>query len=365
MANGYAPYLLKTVSEVVASNDPMAKVTPTGCHRMLMENPAQIKVLQLSDQDGHEHELRLKYKQRNLDSEVSESDNCDIDVIPVWKEIPITAPQVAKIGLYISEAEMTKYMNDASQTVALGKPSTTFMREHLSDIIASTNAMMNKIDKKLISLITFGTNVTTGNNAAKTINIQKDATINDLSSGVVEMLGDAADNEMTDLMIVGSGLMNKYEIQKAASTAGMSGLDISRLTGYNWYFDVNTKAGWGENHVGVFSKGSIGFVDIDKYVGFKAGKRGGSEFLNLPLPVAGTTNSTAMQFNVGVQLKYEDCEFQAYNPDYDEIQTYKRGWRLMLIKNYGLFQVPNDAYKSGDRLTQNNGALRYEITNNT
>ena len=48
---------------------------------------------------------------------------------------------------------------------------------------------------------------------------------------------------------------------------------------------------------------------------------------------------------------------------YAGTQAIKEGWKLMISKMFDMINIPTDAYVGTDRLTGNNGTLRYVITN--
>jgi hypothetical protein len=65
--------------------------------------------------------------------------------------------------------------------------------------------------------------------------------------------------------------------------------------------------------------------------------------------------------NIDFQLKEIDCP-QETTVGYEET-TLGAGYSLIMSKRFALWQVPSDAYQSTDRLTGNNGSLRYTATN--
>jgi hypothetical protein len=366
MANGFAPYLLKTINEVATQDDPQYKITSTGFLKMLLASNVirGAKVLNLNLPSGQKRQVFVKYQQRYSINSVQETDNCDIDVTPQYLESELQDPRVAKIGVYISYEDLRKFQEDAIQTVMVGQPATKFMRDHVEAIMRAANAIVGKIDTRLLGDVVWGTNVTTGTNAAVTVNINKNVTANDLETGLTKVLADAFENEMWGgLQIVGSGLFNNYELQKVAATAALSGIDVSKFSGYSFSPDLYAKAAWGTNQIGVFSEGAIGFVDLNKYVGSFEGKLGVSDLFQMTLPVAtGQNDGTVPGLTFDVQLKPLDCPTELLN-GYGEPTTYDKGYALFITKNYGLWQIPSDAYLTDDRLTGVNGALRYVVTN--
>ncbi len=362
MANGFAPYLLKSLNGLAAINYPGTKITPAGFTAMLLEN-SDVVDAKLTNQQGHQKTAKVKYKVRQTDSTVQENDNCDIDFTPAYLESDMTATRFAKTGFHISMETISKYMEEASNPENIGNPSARVMTEVANSIAHAANSIITKVDKRLLADVTWGTNVVSGTNAAVTLNLPLDSTQNSLAAGYAKLLSDAFENEFSgNLLIVGSGNFNAHELQKQAGyiAQAQNGIDVSRFNGYKFYPDLHAKTSWAANRIGVFAPGSIHLVDFQKYVGFQSGKIGNSTFFQITLPVNYGMGETMMTFDA--QLKELDCPTELLD-GYGEAATYDRGYALFLSKRYGLFQIPADAYLSDDRLTGVNGALRYDVTN--
>lgn len=374
MANGYCPYILGQLSEIAQCNTPSYKITPAGFLQMLLENKPALQLLQLDEGNGHVRDVRYKYKKRILPSQTSTEDNCDINYIPRWLESQLATTNFRKIAHFIDDAEMAKYCSDASRTVDVGQPATELMNEHLKDIMNAANGLIGAIDQDLLALqaVKFGVNAVTGSNSATTVNIPKDATQYDLSSGITKILADAQENEFCgNINIVGNGIMNNFAIQQLVSCCNAAGIDMSRFTGFRWYHDLYSKTAWGTNQIGVFSEGSVGLIDITRYQGFRAGDKGPSKFFTLPLPIeCPNCNGGYDALVFDAQLKYFDCP-QDIETECEGTVPIERGWALILSKTFGLFNIPQDAYQNEgaygdcgtDRLSGNNGTLRYTVTN--
>jgi hypothetical protein len=374
MALGYAPYLLQHLKAVAADNAPETKVTPTGFLKLLLENNPLLQIpdfekLRLSNGEGDVRQVQLKYLQRGLTSQTSTSDDCDNDLIPAYAETTLTAVTFRKISFYISDQDIALYEQDAAKTVALGLPPTPFMQEHITTLMSLVNGLVGAINIDLVGRVTFGKNVASGNsgNTATTLNIPLDATQHNLAQGIGKLLADAQQNEFAGMpLLAGGGLFNSFMHEKGFSSVGFNGINNAQaLQQIKWYYDNYTQASsgaWGANNVGMFSKGSIGFVDLQKYIGFRAGTKGISTFFQISLPVMPAQNDgTADLMTFDAQLRYIDCPTEI-STGYSTV-TVNRGWQLIISKNYDLFQLPNDAYQTGDVLYGNNGALLYSITN--
>ena len=359
MANGFAPYVLKDLLTLSGQNYAGLKLTQNGFLGMLLEN-SNVVDAKLTNQQGHQKTAKVKYKVRQTTSTVVEEDNCDIDFTPVYKEADMTAVRFAKTGFHLSMETVSKYMESASSQVALG--GTTVLEEIANSIQHTADSIVTKINQRLLGDVTWGINVVTGVNTAGTINIAKNPALN-LADGVSKILSDAFENNFSDsLLVVGNGLMNSYELSKGLTGLNQAGLDISKFNGYKFYADLMSKtaSGWGANKIGVFAKGSIHFVDFQKYVGFQKGPIGNSWFEQIDLNVSNGLTTVPMTFDI--QIKELDCPTTLMN-GYGEEGTYDRGYAVFLSKRYGLFQTPSDAFAADDTLSGVNGALRYTVTN--
>jgi len=360
MASGFAPYILRDLMSLAGQNYPGTKITAPGFLQMLLEN-TDVAGVQLVNPDGHQVTGKVKYKQRISPSLVAENDTCDIDFVPSYSEADISAVRFAKLGFYLSLNTVSKYMNDASKQQSVGTPPIGVLAEIVNTIQHTANAIIGKVDQRLLGDVDWGVNAVYGNDAVQNLNIEQDGTLNDLDSGYAKLLNDAFENEfMGDLLIAGSGKFNAYQLQKMAGALALNsaGVDVSRFTGYKWYPDLHAKSStnWGGDDIGVFSKGSIHFVDFDKYKGFRTGRLGTSTFFQITLDV----NGVPMKFDA--QLRELDCPTSILDV-YGTSGTYSEGYVLYLKKTYGLFQIPSTAYATSDRLVGVNGAIHYNITN--
>lgn len=370
MANGFAPFLLEHLKQLTTDNYPGTKIAPSGFLKMLLLNNPSIGIpdyekIRLVNSAGHLKDIKLWYHNRITPSQIATEKSCDNDFVPVRKEMTLASPFTRKVAFYMSNETVSKYMEDASKTVSAGQPATPFMQEQMTVLMTVANGIVGAIDIDLLSGVVWGNNVVSGNNAATTVNINKNAVTNDLVTGLPKILQDALENEFAgELLFAGSGLFSNYELAKVAASPAMNGIDTSRFTGYNWFFDNYAKTQWGTNQIGVFSKGSIGFVDVNKYLGFRAKKLANSTYFTMALPTSSVqSDGTTEMMLFDVQIKEIDCPTEVPNGYYGDIITVSEGYQVIISKIFGLFQIPSDAYDASDVLTGNNGALRYTITN--
>jgi hypothetical protein len=241
------------------------------------------------------------------------------------------------------------------------------MGEMINKIQSAANGILSALDKDLLNNLIIGTNTTTGSNVAKTINIDPDITQLSLGDGVTEILSDTVKNQFATgtPYVVGYNLMLNYFHQQAAKGLQFNGLDTRiESNGFSFFPDQYVPGVLATNDIVVVSPGSVKLVEFNRFTGVYGGQKGADYFGTISLPLQLTINKV-IPVSFDYQLSYLPCpEATAdVNDYYGTPLTSKRGWRLTLSKTAGLFQVPSDAYRTGDDLLGVNGVLRYSITN--
>jgi hypothetical protein len=363
---GVAEAIIRQISDVTGINTPQYKVTPPGLLSMLLNNPAPISITNLAQiQAGHDRDIKLRYMRRGIPSDVTDEEGCDAGATAAYLETTVTHPLFRQISLYISNAELERYYDDATAGVQLGQ--STVMSELYNRLVVKINGLIGAIDIALLDeMITrWGRNAATGSATPVSINF---STINNvkLTDGIVKLIDQAAQNEIVgDLLMVGNGVANTFQIASMLqTTANMDGYQSNRWQGFKWYNDPYSATEWGVNHFGVIAQGSAGFVTWNKNEGYSAGSQGNSYFFTLPVPVILASGElTNLVFDV--QLKSIDCATTIDGTVRD------RGYILYVNKRFGLFTSPTDAYTPdvvdgtgavtvhGDRLQGTNGLLHY------
>lgn len=387
MALGFVPVLLARMQQLSNPNYPGTKITAAGFLGALLENSPNLAVsmvttsngdsfapsgINLNTLGGQIREVKLKYMPRRLPSEMSDADDCTTDFVNHYKESSIFAPFYKQDGFYLDWNFVERYEADAARSINIGKPPYGAVKELDDQIMHTLSGLIGAIDTTLLNTVVWGINPVTGNNAATAININQAGDTLDLNDGLVRILADAQNNEVAgDPILVGNGLMNNYMIALRKNAIGMNqaGFNTAAVNGYSWYFDRWSIGAWGSNTVTAFAPGTVGFVDLQKWIGWKTGRFGKSWFAQAMFPI-GTPASAGlnvpaplMSFNL--QIIEEDCPPGAILTGYgSDTYTAGRGWKILISKNFGLWQLPTDAYQPGDHLTGLNGAFRYQITNN-
>lgn len=379
MPQGFCPPILAHLCAIAECNCPSLKITPAGFLRLLLENRPDVSIvnngLRLDDGNGRIRDVILKYLKRSVPGQSSTVDNCDIDIVQSYNETTLATTNYRKLSTYVSDIDLARYCAEATEMIRINGFPTPFMREFMDRLITMANGLIGDIDQDLLTLqlTQFGVNVVTGTNAATTVNFPgaNAGVDNFYTESMIKILQDAALNEMCgDLLIAGHGNFNAFTLQQLVACCNQLGIDASRFTGFRWYPDIYSQTIWGTNHIGVFSRGSVGLIEINRFKGFAAGQKGTSEFFTIPLPVDCPEcygGYDSLEFDV--QLRYVDCP-TTINVGCVGETTISRGWILSVGKSFGLFNIPTDAYQHeayddcyNDRLAGNNGSLRYIITN--
>lgn len=372
MSLGFAPYLLKQSKLVFQGTAPSTKITPLGYTRMLLENSKpNIVSTGIDDGSGHIKEMRIKYRTRLPKGKTSTTDNCDIDARPAYTEATISATMFRKYAIMLEDETIAKYEKEASAMTGTGgelKGVTPLMQEQWDLIMETVNGIMQDINDDLVTkqVTNFGTNQVSGSSAAVTVNFPLATTTNALTAGMTKVIADARANEINinDCYIVGSGLIDNYYIQQNQRAIGLAqnGLNTNQLSLPKFYHDFDCDSAWGSNQFGVFEKNAVQFININRYVGYKAGQKGADWFGTLTVPVM-DVQGNMIPFTFDIQMTYITCPTELVIGGYGEAQTVNRGWALIISKSFDAFNIPSDAYDAADRLYGNNGTLRYTGTN--
>ena len=372
---GFAPSILLNMKQMVQQNYAGTKISPAGFLKLLREHTPNVSISSIDGQStqggaikvstarGHIRDVKYKYLQPVTPGQVSSEDNCENDIGFQYKEGQLSTPLFSKIGINLEWGFVERYQEASSNPANIGNPNVPVIQEMVDQIMHSIRGIVGHMDSQLLNSVVWGTNVRTGNNAASLLNINKQGNVLDLSGGVTQMLADSRNNEFVgDLLLAGSGTFDNFQVARNHISANSAGMNLGSQGGYEWNFDVNAAGVWGADQVGAFSKGSVGLVDLDRYIAWKTGRMGTSEFAQIFLPVESVIEGAAplmMPFNL--QIKEFDCPHEAF--DGYTTRVVDRGYTILISKAYGLFQPPADQFQATDRLVGNNGALRYQFSN--
>ncbi len=366
--NGFLPYLLLTQKQVFGGATPSSKITPLGFLGMLLANSgASIIGKTTDDGSGHVRDVKIKYKKRPVGGQSGTTDDCTIQSKPIWDEAVIPSLSFRKHGIFLDYETIAKYEKEASQTVAIGKPPIPggIVMEIYNALVDAGNGLLQDVNGDLLTSMAaaFGKNVTTGLNTAKTINFPLSTATNPLTQGLTSLISDVMQNEirMGNFEIVGDGLINNVYLQHAFNTQNSKDQNYPAAIP-QFYWDPMATSKFGANQFGIFEKNAAQLINVNKFDGFVGGDKLSTFLTTLSLPIVDSMGGTELKdFKFDLQVRHIDC------PQEVEIggvvTQVGRGWVLDLMANYALFNIPNDAYEATDRLSGNNGTLRYTATN--
>lgn len=368
MANGFLRALLMNQQQVFAGAAPSKKVTPPGYLKMLLANSTpNIVSSSIADGSGHIRDVVIKYQPRVPTGKSGTTDDCSIQAKPAYLESTIPALSFRKFGLFLDYGTIAKYEKEASTSVLVGRPAPAggIINEIYESLIRTGSGLFGDINADLLTAqaASFGKNVSTGLATAKTINFPLSTASNPLNQGMTLLETDIMENEISveNTVIVGSGFINAVYRQMARNTQNAG--DQNYPAGAPaFYWDPATASKFGANQFGVFEKDAVQLVNINKFDGFVGGDKMSTFLFTISLPIVDSVGGTELsRFKFDAQLRHIDC------PQSVDIAgvptTVDRGWVIDLMANYAQFNIPADAYDAADRLTGNNGTLRYSATN--
>jgi hypothetical protein len=368
MGKGLANALLIASREAFRGSTPIDKLTTPGFLQYLLGNNKPDIIGQGKDDgSGYIRDIKLRFRKRGVPGQSSTSDDCSLQVKPAYAEYTVPSTSYRALGLAFEDDVIAKFEQDAMAQVSAGNPTMTgIMKDTYEAIIEQANGLFADINNDLLAMqaASWGKNVATGLNTAKTINFALSNTTNPLTAGMTAIMSDAMQNEMkiANATIVGDGLINNYYLQQAAKSFDQSGVNTSQLALPKFYYDPYATAAWGANRFGLFEKDAVQFVNVCRFRGAKAGQKGSDFFMTLRLPVVdslGQGNLAGFEFDV--QLTYRTC------PSTESIGgssvALGRGWNIIISCAYQTVNIPATSYASTDRLFQCNGTLLYTATN--
>lgn len=366
MAFGFAPYLLKDIEQIARENNPEFILDPAGGINLLNSQKAASVVNLSPANNGHKRTVQVKYQTRGTEQDVTDTISCDNVIVPVYDEVTVPLDITKQIGIYIPDATIAKYMDEASQTVAVGQPGTPFMREFLFSLTTKLNGLVQALDKQVLTKLyaNAGTNAVAGTNTPVSINFPKNVTVAPVNNGLNKIITDFAKNGQKGRpQVVGAGLFWDYMAVQPAMGQNYAGYDSKiQAARLDFYPDLNVGSVFGDDdRVLVVAPNAIQPVNYLENRGFGAGQKGTSFFFTIDLPIQIGTEVLPITFDA--QLKYIDCPTTLTEAYTGDTITATRGWALFVSKQMGVFQIPADAYAANDRLYGVNGTFLYDISN--
>lgn len=365
MANGYAPEIVQDLRNALTAGNPSWKVDMHGFTQMLYTGNGAAPIRVTAPDTGGKRTFTYFYRQRPTISMTDTAYACDQVLTPARREVSVTTPKIRQIAYHLPDSLLTNY--DQVRTGGANWAGQVVSTEMVDIVYSACNAILAGVNSDLQSLITWGRNAVSGNNASVSLNLPQTSTTMVLGNGIAKMKTDAMKNGFQSRFnVVGLGNMYDYLAYAGlSSAANQAGFD-NRIAanGFDFYADQIWETSSGvnvSNLVGVFDPGSIQMVEYLE-TDFRVGRLANSTFFQIVLPVVDPRgNSIPVRFDA--QLKEIDCPTTLTDAYSGSTATYNRGTSLIIWKNFGLFQTPSDAYRNDDSMIAVNGALRYTITN--
>ena len=374
MGKGLANALLISSREAFRGAAPISKLTPPGFLQYVLDNnKPNIISIGKDDGSGYIRDIKIRYRSRGTPGKSVTTDDCSQQVKPAYKEYVVPSTSYRALGLVFEDDVIAKFEKDALAQVSAGNPQFTgIMLDIFEAITEQANGLFGDINNDLLTYqaINFGKNMVTGAATPKSINFLKDATQNQLNTGMTEVMADAMANEirLAGAVIVGSGLINNYYLQQVAKSADNTGVNTAQLALPKFYFDQFAASKWGANQFGVFERDAVQFVNVCRFRGAKSGQKGSDFFMTLRLPLVDSLGQGILSgFEFDVQLSYRTCPDQVqvgtYNADTNPPVSLGRGWNVILSCAYQTVNIPSDSYDTDDLLSGVNGTFRYVAAN--
>jgi hypothetical protein len=370
MSLGYCTALLDHLGALEGIQYPGSKVTKQGFLQYLLNQTARPNIITKDGySNGHRRTVNLKYKQRSTEARVSTTEDCDVDMVPAFKETSASISQYNQLNIHIPDDTIRQYCEDASKTVAIGGAPTPMMAEHLDSILSVMNGLYAKMERTLTTSMgtQFGRNARSASAAATGVNIPLTGTSHNLQDGLARILADCEINEICDTpAFVYNGNFQMYDIERrtGALSFNQSGVNGSVVMPYDSYFSRITASTWGDNQLGVFAPGAVHLLEDLRNVGAFAGTKGAvwkGTFADPRVQCWGANGYQNLEFDV--MFKYIDCPTTVTAGYAGGATTLNAGWVLTIGKYYDLFVTPSDAYDGSDAIVGQNGTLRYTIQN--
>lgn len=367
MANGFAPYILQHIKEIAQGATPQYKIELPGFTQSLVTAHSK-GVIKNDTGFGQYRTVQVKKKKRYTIDDTETSPSCEITNVQAYTEDTVSVANYRQLAVHIEDEVIAGYEAYANSPTGLIGASVS--PEFIEEMMLASNALLQGVNEDLLTLAAanIGKNIRTGVNTASTINIAKDTNIASLTDGITQIKSDFRRNNMSGMpIIVGGGLMSNFMLQQQAkSGVGQNGVDTRiQAQMLDFFYDGQVADILDENNVLVYEKDAVQIVEYLKYRGpLKTGYKGTSYFGTAVLPAMVTTASGGLKLvpvEFDVQLKYNDCEAD-FTVD-GQSETLQKGWNMIISKNFGLWTIPNTAYKSADPLYETRGSLLYDITN--
>lgn len=318
----------------------------------------------ITGNSGHIRALDYWYRRRNTIDEVRDSPECTYDADEGRLEGTINIDQYAELGFSMSEETIAQYCVDASRVEnwlnsgAPGQPPITGkMNEVMQVVMGTMNAMLASVEINAANFIasSFGNNL--GNSPSSPTAISLPFLYSATNLPVYKGMSDLRhqftflNNQEGLPQIVGGGIFDKYNASNPFFGLNLGGIDMGKTVTpkqYDYYPSnyAPTEFG-GDNNFAVLAPNSAMMFNRTRNKGAFGGlKADGSYYGYFPAPLQ--SGNKMFDFDIVFQGNY--CG------------NASREIQILLSFDYGFWAIPNDAYKSADRLSGVTGVFEYVAT---
>jgi len=281
--------------------------------------------------NGKNRKVQINYIQRGVDADVLTTctASCDTAVEPAPFETIVDVPNCLETkGMLFNESEMRKLCEADAVYVS-------------NVIMAQMNAINVKLDKLLLAqqLANFGK--FEDGTAQKTVQLFENV------SNAPRAIATAKIRHEYDLtgasgapMLIGGGHLDLFaKTQQIACCNSTTGTDLARWTDYMYFNDRFVEGVIGVDEFIVLAPGAVQLLTWNNYVGDYAKRNDVFEHGTITDPFTGLTYD--------LKVHYDDCA---------------DAWSIKLFLNWGVFFIPQAAFKATDDLFGVNYTFNWKDT---
>ena len=361
------PAILTSLGDNMINNPANVKIN--GGMLSALHDPSNLaagKIIRESNNDGtgHSKKVRIVYKQRMLEEEVLEEKTCSTNNVPVYSENDLEVTKFKSIPFKMTEEQLRVYCAMYSELVTIAGAGTpeqivaranelgaasgalSVARELFSDFALASEALIQSINKELLTAALGSVGSWVGGNPTNTYQVQNlDGSID--PSGLFQMTQDYTITGFNGApLIVGpAGALHQVWLKDSRFFGqAANGINFSAVrdnTGIaQYYYDQNAAGVFEDaNAALVFAPGSLLYVPYIQYTG-NYGKIGTMWRMSMPMP-----NMPQVQI---------DCRILP-----DECGEFYTVWLEAYFELYG---APLTMFPTGDYLEGVNGVFGASFT---
>ena len=361
--NNICPAILTSLSDNLINNPQNVNIhggTLAALSDPSNMRPGQIIRMANDNGTGQSKQVRVVYKQRMLPTDVTDTKGCIIEGTDnIYQEELVTIDKYQGIPFIMSEAQLRVYCEayaelvritgstdpgtivSRANSIGIAGAELSVVREMFSDFQIAANALIQGINKELLSSIDTGKGTWVGGAASKTFDVQNtDGSVNAI--GLFQMKQEYMKTGFNGAPIIigGSGALQQVWMNDSRFFGqAANGINFSTVrdnTGIaQFYFDENSATQLGsENGALMFAPGSAIYTPFLQYVG-NYGKIGVMDRFTMPIP-------GLPQVKCDVRILPDECN-----------ETYT----VWMEAYFDVYTAPSTMFPTGDYLEGVNGVF--------